>query len=923
MPADPRHMPMLATATRPLPKSGMSTPSSNDAPPEPRPGRDLEGQRILDRLRNSLFGVDTGPTRVGRWHILRRLGKGAMGLVYEAHDPELDRRVAVKVLHSIPPEAEQARRIRLRREAQAMARVKHPNLVEVYDVSPDAPQPFVVMELIEGEPLRTWQEREGRTWRELVAAYLEAARGLAALHDARLVHRDFKPDNALVDREGRVRVVDFSLVYADAPDPVDADPPGPFSADLTRAGALVGTPAYMSPEQLRGMRGDARSDQFSLCRALYEAVYQARPFVGNDIESVLEDMRTSRPPMRPNPLHAPRWLGAVILRGLAMAPERRFPSMHALADALSRGLAGTRRWVVLGGALLLVAGTLGGLLGRQTHPCDIVEDELIGAWDLKQDAAIRAGVLTQGAPRAEAAVSHLSRVVSQLRPRWVGMRRDTCEALEHATPEPWALHRAQCLEETRLLLRNLARTYDGATPPELEHARAAATALNNQLAECERINPVNPGPRAPGLPRRIEAALAEAKAEQTVGRLVRAESAARRALDAATEAGHATARAEALHWLGRILGHRLRPDEALAALQAASDEATAAGHDRVRVEARLFSAKIRLLDFGERDNLNTELTDLDAFILRLEREGHDVRRLRAERHEILGFAATQRGDSAEAVAQFSEALRFYSPPGVDRSLSLSCPSPAPPLTIDLPTNLDVDAVRTLNNLALAMDDGPTARTCAEQLYRTALAASNEFLGELHPVGIEIRFDFAETLRQQARDPEALDILRPVLSESVLQYGEDSLPAAKALLVLGTIAVDRGSIASGTRWLESSADLMAHHCTERGCPPNYGVALLALGETAARSGQLARAIAFYEAAIAELARQPWAADQARDVMTYLAEALDESGRHDEADQWRARAKAPPLAPGGGEQALLPRRLDTSTDAEKKNAPADRE
>lgn len=913
----------LATAGQFLPQSGMVNLLSSDPPPEPQGGRDVEGQRVFDRLRSSIFGVQTGPTVLGRWHILRRLGRGAMGTVYEAHDPELDRRVALKVLHPMSQEIEATRRLRLRREAQAMARIKHPNLVEVHDVFADAPQPYVVMELIAGDTLRTWQERLDRGWRELVAAYLQASHGLAALHAVGLVHRDFKADNAMLDAHGRVRVVDFGLVFADR---AGEDLPGPLAATLTREGLLVGTLSYMSPEQLQGTRGDARSDQFGLCAALYEAVYSARPYVGNDPEALLADMDERRPPLRPNPRGAPRWLGRALRRGLARRPEQRFPDMGALIRVLERGLGRRRRLAGLAVAGVTLAGLSAIALARAQDPCDDIAAELAGAWDVAQERDIRRTFLAQGLPQGEREWSHLSASIQTSRARWVRLRKEACPALRQTAPAPWALHRGQCLDEARLFMKKLANSYLEATTVQVVHARAAAAELAARMQRCARIGPTTPGPLPPAVDVQIQDALLEAEAEQVTGRLARAEEAARRAVHLAEQTDLDVARAEALHRLGRILGHRRRTRPALEHLRAAVRAATRAGHPRIRVDAQLFEAKLQIIDDGEAEGIEAKVVDLEDTIIGLQRAGFDVRAQQAELYEVRGFAARLQGSPMTAVEQFAQALRLHGEP---LATTWSRPCLALP-QVEVPNSphelagSPLHLVRGLNNLALVLSDMPAHRACADSLYRAALALGEDRLGELHPVSIEVRFDYAEHLAQQDRFDEQLDVLRPVRDASTLQFGDDSVPLADALLALATLAADHGSMTSAKEWSLRAATLFERHCDDHGCPANYGNALLAIAELARASGDLERAVPAYAQACEQLARRPETAESRVACMYYLAEVLIGLGRPDEARTVQADAEPHFRRLGSIDESLveLRQRLNRDNTHENEDAPPNR-
>ncbi len=295
---------------------------------------------------------------LGRFTLERRLGAGAMGEVWAARDAELDRPVAVKIL--VPRWSTTRARLRLMREAKALARLRHENIVTVFDVGEEHGRLYLAMELAEGDTLAAWMRAGPRPWREVRDVFLAAGRALAAAHAAGIVHRDFKPANLLVGPSG-VRVVDFGLAASGDdgdPDSIGAGgSPELGDVPLTRTGKLVGTPVYMSPEQLRGERGSTRSDQWSFCVALFEALHGYRPFEGNGVAELVEatsrGARIASPPAGP-----PAFLRKILRRGLAAAPGDRYPSMDALVSELARGSRDRRRLAagVLAVAALVSAG---------------------------------------------------------------------------------------------------------------------------------------------------------------------------------------------------------------------------------------------------------------------------------------------------------------------------------------------------------------------------------------------------------------------------------------------------------------------------------------------------------------------------------------------------------------------------------------
>ncbi|MEZ4448068.1 MAG: serine/threonine-protein kinase [Nannocystaceae bacterium] len=272
------------------------------------------------------------PDRVGGYQLLRKLGEGGMGVVYAAYHEVLDRTVALKLVHD-HGDGGTAGRAQMLREAQALARLSHPNVVQVHEVGEHLGQIFLVMEYIEGPTLDAWQTAPGRGLAEILGAYHQAAIGLQAAHAVGLVHRDFKPSNAIVGVDGRVRVVDFGLARARAPTLPRAR--AAVGVDETVAGTILGTPAYMSPEQFAGLPVDARSDIFSLCVALWEAIHGVRPFAGETVDEVREGvLRGERRPPTAG-ARIPARLQSLMERGLEGDRARRLADLGPLIAALA------------------------------------------------------------------------------------------------------------------------------------------------------------------------------------------------------------------------------------------------------------------------------------------------------------------------------------------------------------------------------------------------------------------------------------------------------------------------------------------------------------------------------------------------------------------------------------------------------------
>lgn len=316
------------------------------------------------RIRASMFGAANPEVRLGRYRVERRLGGGAMGSVYLAVDESLERNVAIKVLRR----EDDLHRARMQREAKALAKLSHPNVVTVHEVAEQDGELFVAMEYVPGQTLTEWLA-EPRKLLDILWTFGQAARGLEAAHDAGVVHRDFKPDNVVVGEDGRVRVLDFGLAYTPSAPLLEevVDPEKltePTRPTLTRTGLLAGTPAYMSPEQFLGDRVDARADQFSFCVALHEAVWGERPYTGDTVAELARVVLNGEPELSiaasGGTSAQVQRVRAAIRRGLARDAKQRFASMGQLIAALSTDERPRQLWkIAVLIAVLIALGTVG------------------------------------------------------------------------------------------------------------------------------------------------------------------------------------------------------------------------------------------------------------------------------------------------------------------------------------------------------------------------------------------------------------------------------------------------------------------------------------------------------------------------------------------------------------------------------------
>lgn len=396
-----------------------STPSALASAEDPRACADIDAALVRSTVASRLFQRSDLPPRIGRFEVRRKLGAGGMGVVYVAHDAELDRQVAIKLLLLQRGEHDPLeRRARLRREAKALARLSHPAIVQVYEVGEHAGHTFVAMELVEGITLSRWVAQAPRAPRDVVAKFVQAGRGLAAAHAAGIVHRDFKPDNAMLGDDGRVRVLDFGLAAAPgiSTGAVDLQATDDALEQLTATGSVMGTPAYMAPEQFRGDGADVRSDQFSFAASLFEALFGARPFEGETMQEIAASVLTGRVRF-PSGARVSKRLRRALARALSLRPEDRFSSMGGLVDALERAV---RPWAkdprVLGAAIGLVALGSAGAISAARSRADELEavaiDERTRADDAEELLVRREDALRVG--EARLALEHDATLASSL-----------------------------------------------------------------------------------------------------------------------------------------------------------------------------------------------------------------------------------------------------------------------------------------------------------------------------------------------------------------------------------------------------------------------------------------------------------------------------------------------------------------------------
>jgi serine/threonine protein kinase/tetratricopeptide (TPR) repeat protein len=778
------------------------------------------------------------PARVGRYVLLREIGRGAIGVVYAAYHEGLDRRVAIKLLNR-----QRAGRVdleaRLHREARALAKLSHPNVVQVYDVGQFSGRVFVAMEFVEGETLADWIRRP-RAQLEIVAMFVAAGRGLAAAHAAGVVHRDFKPENVLVGNDGRPRVLDFGLARpaeldrsregsmtatlppqarltkplanrSNDPDetrcvvetndpssaereggrgPSDASEAGPatFENDglLTRTGTLVGTPAYMSPEQFGGRTVDERSDQFGFCVALYEALYGVRPFVGRSAAELAYEVQNGRITKPPPGKEIPGWLRAAILRGLETKPERRWSSMGELLALLERRSQRSRRWPWWLGAAGLSAGVLavvGIALGRDSiEPCPSAETEQSLLWTSEAAARIQQAFQASTLPYAATTGQRVDELLDRWSERWAAQRHESCTAGQRRELSPELMdHRQACLDRGRRAFLSLGDQLAHADPTVIERAVEASAELPDpdrcadldaMLADAEQppdaiVEPIEA----------LRSELAELDTMLATGRWTVGRTLAARAVERAERLGFGPAQAEAELRLALFEARLGSTDDALARLQNALDLAERHGHERLI--PTIATALVHLSIYERPDPIRGRLWARRslAALDRIDEQGID----RARGLWMLGNLDRIDGDPSSAEHHLRGALAIY----------------------DRAEHPERGAV--LNDIGNVLD-ARGDRAGAREVYYRARALIRDAFGEGHPRVGHVEYNLARLAIAEGRLDEARLALDTASAIYVRALGRDRREIGDVELARALVELQAGDLEAAGSHAEQAREV---------------------------------------------------------------------------------------------------------------------
>ena len=842
---------------------------STAGPEEAAPSVDLEKQRRSSGSRPSGEGERRGvgldlPAKIGRFSVLEVLGQGGMGVVYACYDSQLDRKVAVKLLLRQRQQNLEIAQARLLREAQAMARLSHPNIVTVLEVGTVDEQMYVAMEFIRGQGLDAWVQQPARTWEEILAAFLQAGRGIEAAHRAGIIHRDFKPQNVLMAADGVVKVLDFGLARADGvviqdlleslPDSADSTEPL-LMKPLTQTGALLGTPAYMSPEQHVGKKVTPASDQFSFCVSLYQSLFGYFPFSTFSLTALRKDVLNGK--VAPPPLRSPvpARIVAALRRGMAVEPEERFASMTELLAALVRDpwIVGRRVAVtaVVAAAVGVASFAAAGSYAPGTAACPDAHAELAGVWDPARALAVENGLLATGLPHAAEVWAVVEPQMQGYADEWVAMRNEACQTHEERRQSDQLFDlRTACLDQRRASLGGLAEVLGSADATALDRAASAVGQLP-RLATCADSQALTAAVAPPEDPRvrsqvqEWREVLARAEAQENAGHYKAGLELVAGARAAATGLNYAPLLAESLLRQGSIQMETGEHQAADAALEQALLTAVAVAHDPVAAQAISKQAFLRADRMDQPAQALALLPMARAVNARVMGDFD----LYAEFLNNMGVVHKNAGAYPEAERELQEALALRQANGQGQSIK---------------------TLFVLNNLAiLAMYENRTQDQV--DIDRQVVALSRRVLGEHHPEYLRSLRHLANGLREQGRLAEARRLLQPVERElqsgsdervqmwtrvelgelesevrnfdtardhfeTILQHvAEDPWLVPRARMGLGAVAAKQGDEDEARRHfaavlVDSERRLGSQHVTHLANRYRFAVALLALGDT---------------------------------------------------------------------------------------------
>jgi tetratricopeptide (TPR) repeat protein/predicted Ser/Thr protein kinase len=715
---------------------------------------------------------------VGRYRLEELIGQGAMGEVYRAHDPEVDRSVAIKFIQGHGLTSQES----IVREAQAMGRLRHAHVVQVFDVGADDAQAYVVMEYIDGPDLGRWLAEKSRSWQEIADVFEQAASGLSAAHDEGIIHRDFKPANVIVDSKGRAHVADFGL--AQVGQGVFALPEGTrVEADLmraTRTGSVVGTPAYMAPELLEGADCSPESDQFALAVALYEALYEHRPFAGDTLEELLATIRANKvTPPKPG-AQVPGWLAKTALRGIGPDPKQRWSSIEEFRENL-RPRPTRRGWVAGGTAAIALAGGLALFAWPPAAPsCDRGAREMRAVWSADARQSLRESLGEAFPGNTHIAASVLA-ATDRYAADWSTAADSACREthIDKLYSRQTLDGRMACLHHKREALRmTLARL--GGSVDAARHGMEAIRDLSD-LAECTNvaaISELEPLPTGSDEAEEVQAVrvgLAELAASLNAGSFAEGARAAEDWHTRAEATGYKPVIAEALEIKGSLEHAAGMHEEAETSLNAALLAAAAGRHRFREASANLELAELVGYTLGRfeegKRHAELALAVLDAI------GGNDL--LSAHVHKSLGIILSELGKNDVALEHYEKALEkleaIYGPD-------------------------TIDSARTIENMGMVyLDQGKLEE--AEKLYERARTNIRKAVGTMHPAWADSSSNYSHFLLEAGKAKEAIEAAKAGHEVREKLLGEEHPDVAKSNHNLGSLHQRVGDLAGARTYLE--------------------------------------------------------------------------------------------------------------------------
>ncbi len=859
-----------------------------------------------------------------RYMLEQRLGEGGMGVVYKAYDEELGRHIALKILRLSPKARltiDNARR-RMHREAQALAQLSHPNVIAVYDVGMIDDKVFLAMELVEGQTLRRWLSSKARPLRDVIHAFAEAARGLAAAHKEGLIHRDFKPTNVIIGDDDRVRILDFGLARIaerdDSTSNLDESVSGelrlrrytqssgnntplraasttkvPLSrhrtltsglserlidTHLTEAGAIMGTPAYMSPEQHQGTTVDARGDQFAFCVALYEALYGQKPFAGRNVEALKKNLFAGKIQAPPKSRRVPKWLHRIVVRGLQINPENRYESMDLLLQDLERDRGRNRR-MALAVILPILTGLIAALLMSLNEPEDLCrgsEDHLRSVWTPEIKRSMRMAFLATTRAHADETSLRVSENLDRYGRQWVNAHIEACEATHKRGEQSIAVMdlRMGCLSgklrRMKALIDALSSNRDGAVVDSAIKAVLALPGIDS-CADAEALTKAYPLPDGQEERRQIEEAellVDEVNARIDMGQGSQILDLAMEAQERAESTRFPPLLARALFALASVLEYNDRYKEAELTFQRAGNMAAQANDD-----TRLAQSWIELFDnIGYRQGRHDDAFKILHFAeTAITRAGNPkLLTVRLLRH--MGYSYSSRGRYREAQEHHEKALAILErlqaeDPSATTSLQLwlsirygLASTLQPQAKYEQAQSHYEDIRQTIerhfgpNHVYMSSVLGPLADLLshrgayaqANHYYSRAIDIQRKNRGDSTATTAAILVNYADNLYKQRKIGQATEHLERAYTIRMSIFGPDHPDTADVLSKLADCLVDLGRYDEAEAKLKQAQRI---YDTSVGIThPNYAAVPLVRGRLAAARNQLDAAVSNYSRAL---------------------------------------------------------------------------